>query len=140
MNDVRQYTSVNDIHLEDSSPPNPLRKTKVNFLGQRSVSMTPNNTPALLRIGETSTLPLMLCGLLQKEMVMQQRQQHQQQQMQQHFIPNPQLFRKFNNNHYEALSSVNSEYFNQHRPSMSSSYSILILYFNSIKSSISLYL
>lgn len=44
-------------------------------LGQGNSGGNLNTKPTLLRIGEASALPVLLCGLLQKEALLQQQQQ-----------------------------------------------------------------
>lgn len=46
-------------------------------LGQAHSGGHLNTKPTLLRIGEASALPVLLCGLLQKEALLQQQQQQQ---------------------------------------------------------------
>ncbi|XP_037043116.1 potassium voltage-gated channel subfamily KQT member 2 isoform X3 [Bradysia coprophila] len=57
-----------------------------------------HNNLALIKIGEATALPVMLCGLLQKELFYQQTQINQQKE-------------------YMALSQNNSDYFKNHRNS-----------------------
>lgn len=60
MIELRSFTSTNDISTNTSE--------NMNFKRRGSV-----NNPTLLRIGEASCMPVMLCGLLQKELLVQQQ-------------------------------------------------------------------
>lgn len=74
-----------------------------------------HNNLALIKIGEATALPVMLCGLLQKELFYQQTQISQQKE-------------------YMALSQNNSDYFRNHRNSFCSAYKIVFsfIFYNQI--------
>lgn len=72
MIELRSFTSTNDI----SSRFNTQESTSDNINFNRRGSV---NNPTLLRIGEASCMPVMLCGLLQKELLVQQQLKIQQQ-------------------------------------------------------------
>lgn len=80
MIELESFTSTNDISRfntetinNNSSHSNSISEN-MHFNRRGSV-----NNPTLLRIGEASCMPVMLCGLLQKELLVQQQLKIQQQ-------------------------------------------------------------
>lgn len=79
MIELRSFTSTNDISSrfntqESINTQSISTSDNMNFNRRGSV-----NNPTLLRIGEASCMPVMLCGLLQKELLVQQQLKIQQQ-------------------------------------------------------------
>lgn len=74
MIELRSFTSTNDISTRFNTESHSSTSKNLNFNRRGSV-----NNPTLLRIGEASCMPVMLCGLLQKELLVQQQLKIQQQ-------------------------------------------------------------
>lgn len=85
-----------------------LQQSQQQLLQQQQSGSNHNNI-ALIKIGEATALPVMLCGLLQKELFYQQTQINQQKE-------------------YMALPQNNSDYFKNHRNSFCSAYQIIVLF------------
>lgn len=73
-------------------------------LGQGNSGSHLNTKPTLLRIGEASALPVLLCGLLQKEALLQQQQHHLDQQR-----VFPETLNSFEEN--DAQTAIDEEFF-----------------------------
>lgn len=79
MIELRSFTSTNDITSSfNANNNNSLHSGSIsdNIYFNRRGSV---NNPTLLKIGEASCMPVMLCGLFQKELLVQQQLKIQQQ-------------------------------------------------------------
>lgn len=79
---LNKHNHVDAVALDspqDMNPSSMLTRngSRSSALGQAHSGGQLNTKPTLLRIGEASALPVLLCGLLQKEALMQQQQQQQ---------------------------------------------------------------
>lgn len=123
---MSSFTSANDIRIDvngssgtysgsrsscSGGRSNMEREMHHQHLQQQQQHLTGNNT-TLLKIGEATALPVMLCGLLQKELLIQQRQQMQQIQLQ---LQQQQQLNEINK--YSTESSTSSGFFSNRRTS-----------------------
>lgn len=100
---IKPNTNNNNTIVYHPSP-SPAGSDDISDAEQSTSSAAGNPfNPAVIKIGEASALPVMLCGLLQKELFCQQSKAYQ--------------------NQYMALAQASADYLRQHhRNSVSSAY------------------